>query len=361
MQVLVAVSQTLLYICFAILLGSFLLRLVPSTYRPAISISRRLLVISTLGIPIFAFIPVLQLILYLVPRLGMSESFLTVLTGFTIGKAWGWTLVLAVALLLVITLFTKHASRTFNVTGAVLTVLLILTIAWSSHASSVDPFNGFIGDAVHLLAVSVWTGVLGIISWRSTNTANWRPFLIWFTPVAFLCFVAVMGSGLLLMDVLIDGYLASWTSPYGQGLLVKHLFIIPLLFYAGVNGIWMKRKLKNDPHFNPKPWALLESAIIFIIFAITAAFSQLSPPSGEIFGDSSKLFMLVYEGDIPLGAAVQLGWNVMGIVLVLLACACMGLMAMAYVKQAPRSMAFLLSCVLVLCLYLALMTSVVFI
>ena len=361
MQVLVAVSQTLLYVCFAILLGSFLLRLVPSTYRPALSISRRLLVITTLGVPLFAFIPVLQVILYLAPRLGATESFLSVLTGFIIGKAWSWTLVLAVVLLLATTLLKHLESGIFNVAGAALTVLLIVTVAWSSHASSVDPFAGFIGDAVHLLAAGIWTGILGIVSWRSTDTANWRAFLAWFTPVAALCFAAVMGSGLLLMDVLIDGYLASWTSPYGQGLLIKHLFIIPLLFYAGVNGIWMKQKLKNDPHFNPKSWARLESAIIFIIFAITAAFSQLSPPSGGMGDDPSKLFMLVYEGDIQLGAAVQLAWNEMGIVLVLLACACMGLLVMACVKQAPRSMALLFSCALVLCLYLALMTSVVFV
>ena len=361
MQVLVIVSQTLLYVCFSILLGSFLLGLVPSTYRPSITTTRRLLAISTLGIPLLAFIPVLQVILYLAPRLGTAESFLSVLTGFTIGKAWGWTLLLAVALLLIIGLVKETGNKVFNLTGVILTILLILTIAWSSHASSVDQLAGFIGDTVHLLAVSVWTGILGIVSWRATNTSNWRPFLTWFTPIAALCCVTVMGSGLLLMDVLMDGYMASWASPYGQGLLIKHLFIIPLLFYAGVNGIWINRKLKSDPNFNPKPWARLESVIIFIIFAITAAFSQLSPPSGGVGTEPSKLFMLVYEYDIPLDAAVQLEWNAMGILLLLLACACIGLMAMAFVKKAPRSMALLLSSALVLCLYLALMTSVVFV
>ena len=359
MQILVIVSQTLLYICFSILLGSFLLGLAPSTYRPAITASRRLLAISTLRIPILAFIPVLQVILYLAPRLGAAESFLSVLTGFTIGKAWGWTLLLAIALLLIIGLVKEPGNKGFNLTGVILTILLILTIAWSSHASSANQLAGFIGDAVHLLAVSVWIGILGIVSWRSTDTANWRAFLTWFTPVAALCFVATLGSGLLMMDVLIDGYVASWVSPYGQGLLVKHLFIIPLLFYACLNGLWMNRKLKSDPGFNPKPWAQLESILIFIIFTITAAFSQLSPPSGNSSDDSSRLFMLVSGQEALPATVVQLEWHAMGILLLLLSVAFGALLTMTFVRQAPRFLAFLLSCALVLCLYLALMMSIV--
>jgi len=359
MQTLVIISQTLLYLCFSVLMGSFLIGLVPSTYRPAINSSRRLLIICTAGIPLFAFIPVLEVILYLAPRLGAAESSLSVLTSFTIGKAWGWTLVLAIGLLLAVLLVKEHESALFNTTGAILTFLLIVTIAWSSHASSIAPFSGFVGDTIHLLAMSVWTGILVIISWRAANTANWRSFLTWFTPVAALCFIVVTVSGLLLMNVLIDGYVASWTSPYGQGLLFKHLFVILLLFYAGINGFWVKRKLKNDQGFSPIRWARLESVVIFIIFAITAAFSQLSPPSEGEMDDPSKLFMLTYGKEIPLNAAVQLEWSGMGILLLLLAIACGALLATAFSKQAPRLMVLLLSGVLVLCLYLALMTSVV--
>ncbi|MGM9951532.1 MAG: copper resistance D family protein [Lysinibacillus sp.] len=358
MQVPVIISQTLLYLCFSVLLGSFLVGLAPSTYRPAIISSRRLLLICTIGIPLFAFLPVLEVILYLVPRLGAANSFLTVLGSFTTGKAWGWTLVLAVGLLVVV-LSKSLESSVFNMTGTALTVLLIMTVAWSSHASAIDPLAGFVGDAVHLLAVSVWTGILGIVSWRSTDTANWRAFLTWFTPVAALCFVATLGSGLLMMDVLIDGYVASWVSPYGQGLLVKHLFIIPLLFYACLNGLWMNRKLKSDPGFNPKPWAQLESILIFIIFTITAVFSQLSPPSGNSSDDSSRLFMLVYGQEALPATVVQLEWNAMGILLLLLSVAFVALLTMTFVRQAPRFLAFLLSCALVLCLYLSLMTSIV--
>lgn len=359
MQLLVIISQTFLYLCFSILMGSFLLGLVPSTYRPAINHSRRLLVLCTAGIPLFAFIPVLQVILYLAPRLGAKESALSVLTGFTIGKAWGWTLVLAVGLLLAVGLCKSLENAVFNITGAVLTFLLIVTIAWSSHASSIDLFSGFLGDVIHLLAMSVWTGILIIISWRAVNTANWRLFLTWFTPVAILCFTVVTISGLVLMNVLIDDYTSSWTSSYGQGLLFKHLFVILLLFYAGINGFWVKRKLKKDPGFNPIQWVRLESIVIFLIFSITAAFSQLSPPTEGEIDDPSKLFMLTYGKEIPLKAAVQLEWNGIAILFLLLAGVCSALLAAAFSKEAPRLMVLLLSGVFVFCLYLALMASVV--
>ena len=41
---------------------------------------------------------------------------------------------------------------------------------------------------------------------------------------------------------------------YGQALLIKHLLIIPLLVFAMINSLLIKKKLIRDIHFNPKPW-----------------------------------------------------------------------------------------------------------
>ena len=40
-----------------------------------------------------------------------------------------------------------------------------------------------------------------------------------------------------------EDYPNSWMLPYGQALLIKHLLIIPLLVYAVINSILMKKKL----------------------------------------------------------------------------------------------------------------------
>ena len=60
--------------------------------------------------------------------------------------------------------------------------------------------------------------------------------------VAIGCLVATALSGVFLMDVMVDGYIDSWMVSYGQGLLIKHLFLLPVVFYALVNGFIVKYK-----------------------------------------------------------------------------------------------------------------------
>ena len=43
-----------------------------------------------------------------------------------------------------------------------------------------------------------------------------------------------------------ENYPDSWMLPYGQTLLFKHLLIIPLLVYAIINSLFVKKKLIKD-------------------------------------------------------------------------------------------------------------------
>ncbi|MFZ0446317.1 MAG: hypothetical protein WAM95_17125 [Bacillus sp. (in: firmicutes)] len=65
MQFIGIISEPLLYLCFSIIIGSFLLSIVPSTYRPDFNVPKGVLMAATAGIAIFSFVPVLQIILYL--------------------------------------------------------------------------------------------------------------------------------------------------------------------------------------------------------------------------------------------------------------------------------------------------------
>ena len=67
---MVIVSEILLYLCVSLLIGSFLIALVPSSFRPAVSIPRSVQIIATIGIAIFSFAPVLVLIMYLYEQYG---------------------------------------------------------------------------------------------------------------------------------------------------------------------------------------------------------------------------------------------------------------------------------------------------
>ena len=68
------ISEALLYLCFACLIGSFFLSLVPNPYRPDINVPKGVLMMATGGIAIFSFIPVLQLILYLYRGIGFAAN-----------------------------------------------------------------------------------------------------------------------------------------------------------------------------------------------------------------------------------------------------------------------------------------------
>jgi copper resistance protein D len=355
------ISQALLYVCFAVLAGSFILLLVPSNFRPDIKIPKYFLFISAITLPVFAFFPVLDIILFIAPRLGLIESFNIVLTTYTVGTAWVFTLIGSVLLVLLITLARPNEKGTFAFLGILLTFGLILTVAWSSHAGAMDPITGIISDFFHLTAVSIWVGILLIIGWGATNHNNWLPFLNWFRIVAISCLIITALSGLFLMNVLVDGYTESWMVSYGQGLLIKHLFLLPLIFYALVNSLIVKYKISKNAKFNPIPLIRVEGLILLAIFTITAIFSQQSPPHGNYLTNDavSPLFRLFHDGIIDPGSTIGFVVNVNIVIFFFLAIVFIGLMTLSIYKKASIIITFLFSCLFVMSIYFMFMISVV--
>ena len=344
MDILVIISQVLLYLCFSVLVGSFILLLVPSKYRPDIKIPKRFLLISAITLPIFAFIPVLDITLYIAPRLGLFESFKIVLTTYTVGTAWNFTLLGSVMLVLLIALAKSTEKGIFAFLGVLLTFGLILTVAWSSHAGAIDPIIGIISDFLHLTAVSIWVGILLIVGWCTINHNNWLEFLSWFSMVAIGCLVATALSGLFLMDVMVDGYIDSWMVSYGQGLLIKHLFLLPLVFYALVNSSIVKFKLSKDATFNPIPWIRVEGFILFVIFTITAIFSQQSPPHGNYLTSDavSPLFRLFHDDIINSGNTIGFVVNSNTVCFFFLSILFIGLIVLSFFKKTSIIISFLI-------------------
>ena len=362
MLIIGVISQALLYLCFALSLGCFLLHLVPATNRPDINVPKGALMIATGGIAIFSFFPVLELILYLSPTIGFTQTWQSVLFTFEVGKAWVFTYILSNILFIFVVWFDYRKKALYAYIGIAFTFILILALGWSSHVSSYDPIWGFFSHTAHFTAVSVWIGILIVVSWFSKNYSNWLNFLKWFTPVAIVCFVSTIITGLILMAFVVDfkDYPTSWMLPYGQSLLIKHILIIPLLGYAMINSPLIKKKVIRDIHFNPIPWARVESMIIVLIFSATAALGQQSPPheTTATSGEISKLFMLLYQGQFQPEMTVQLDSNLTSISLAVLAALFLALIIISYIKKAPAIVSFLMSILLVLCVYLSLMLSI---
>ncbi|MBD8070662.1 copper resistance D family protein [Bacillus sp. PS06] len=360
MALLTILSQTLLFLSFSFLVGSFILLLAPNDYRPDVTFSKRLLMISSITLPIFAFVPVLDITLFLAPRLGFVDSLIMVVTSYTVGTAWSFTLLGSFLLLSFIAIgFTEKAS--FGAIGSLLTLGIILTVAWSSHAGVMDPFLGIIGDFLHLVAVSIWVGVLLIAGWFAKNHNHWLNFLKWYSLMAFSCLMITVVSGFLMMDVLVDDYVDSWMVSYGQGLLAKHLFILPLLFYALVNGLIVKYKLSKDTTFNPIPWVRLEGIILFVIFAITAFYSQQPPPHGNFLTSDavSPLFQFFHGATIDTESTIGFVTNANTIFWLVISLLIFGLMVVSFMKKASIVISFLLSCLIVICVYVMIMVTVV--
>jgi len=275
---MVIVSEILLYLCVSLLIGSFLIALVPSSFRPAVNIPRSVQITATIGIAVFSFAPVLVLIIYLYENMGLSETLQTVLLTFEVGKAWIFTFLVVNVLFIFIVWFDDRNKPIYSYIGIIFVVILIMGIGWASHASSIDHVKGFLTHTSHFIAVSIWVGILLVVSWFSKDHSNWLNFLKWFSPVAIICFSITIVSGLILMTFVVEfnEYANAWMLPYGQLLLLKHLTIIPLLVYAGINSVLIRKKLLKDHDFNPIPWTRVESILILVVFSTSLEYSFFS-------------------------------------------------------------------------------------
>ncbi|MBM7707177.1 putative copper resistance protein D [Chryseomicrobium aureum] len=359
MELLVMAGQLVLSLGLAVLVGSFLLLAVPVTKRPALRVSPIVILISTLAVVIGAFIPILQITFALMPRLSFTEAFEMVVLSYRTGLAWDFTLLGGVLLIVLYALFQHRNEWFFQAAYLALTVFMIGTIAWASHASSIAPVRGFVGDFLHLLAAAIWVGVVLVIAWFATTTTNWLNWLKWFSPVAFICFITMGVSGFLLMDLTVPNYVTGLSTSYGQGLFIKQLLMIPLIAYIVINSFFMKRWLITRK-LNPIPWVRAESVILFAIFMVTAFFSHQAPPSSMVTeGNLSALSLLFLEGSLITGEALSFELGLPVLFFGGLAFIFGGLVVTAFIKRAPIAAGGLFGVASVACAYIGMMSGII--
>ena len=168
------------------------------------------------------------------------------------------------------------------------------------------------------------------------------------------------------MTVVVDykEYLDSWMLPYGQALLIKHLLIIPLMVYAFINSILIRKELKRNPDFNPIPWTKAESLVVFLIFSVTAVLGQQEPPQAYDIQTTlassgvSKLFDLFYQGNITRDSVIVLGLNFNSMMLLVIALSFLVLTIVLYKKRASNLFSFSMSVLFVFSAYLSLIVSI---
>ncbi|MFZ3587712.1 hypothetical protein ACOI1C_00250 [Bacillus sp. DJP31] len=140
------------------------------------------------------------------------------------------------------------------------------------------------------------------------------------------------------------------------------MLIIPILAYAFINGILIKRQLSRVESFNPKPWAKAESILLFLVFTATAVLGQQSLPHDikaliETERPSS-LFTFFYLGPIDPNMKVLLEFNFYSGFFMILSLLFLSLILVSFIKKAPAQLSIVASILLVITSYLSFMSSI---
>jgi len=357
-------TETLLYLCFSLLMGSLLIHLVPDHRKPKLQINKRVLQISILGIVVLSAAPVIRLILFLYEDIGLILTIQNVIGEFEVGQAWSITLILSIFFYLFISVTPVFEKKGFIGISLLFTLGLLMALGWGSHAASLTDWSGFVFHTLHFTAVTVWMGILLTVSWFSISSQNWLPFLKWFTPVALICLTVIGASGIFIMTLAVEivEYQDAWMMPYGQAILIKHLLVIPLLLFAFINGILIRRKLQRGDEINPIPWAKAESLTLLFIFAATGVLGQQEPPhSIEAYlkgNGASKLFEYLHGGPIDPAMHLQFDFNLLGLFFLMLGFAFGALVIYCFKQKAPAYLSVLMGLFCVLAFHVGLMTSI---
>lgn len=176
MMALTIFSQFLLYVSLALLMGSFLLYCIPETVRPKIDIPAKWIIVSAVILPFVTFVPNIQLLTILTPQFGFIESVGMLLMKFKVGHSWLAIAGFTIILLIVLRQFLKKPSKLIAIMAIFILIAIMAAIGYISHAGSMTGIVGSVLDFVHLIAVSVWLGILMMMSFFSKDAQNWEAF-----------------------------------------------------------------------------------------------------------------------------------------------------------------------------------------
>ena len=184
--------------------------------------------------------------------------------------------------------------------GALLSLLLLVAIAMSGHQGAMGYMNfPFLLDVLHLFAVSLWIG--GVIFIRFFLSAfvrgahvefrrNLTSLMNRFSLLATYCVFIAALTGILLSYVNVKGFSVLLNTSYGIVLFVKILLVGIIVIIGGMNkfsvipqmnniktdesseSITLGRKLLN--------LVTIEAGLGFLVMLLTSLLTHLSPEGG---------------------------------------------------------------------------------
>lgn len=164
-----------------------------------------------------------------------------VVTQTLFGRVWIARIALAAALALVV-LMLRRPRRRLQVWGAVLSALVLATIAGTGHAlgsKGVDRSVHLCADALHLLAAGAWLGaLLPLIGMLHRFTGALAPAMQAtrrFSTLGVASMAAILLSGIINAFYTLPDVAALTQSLYGQMLLAKVSLFLLIVLLAAIN------------------------------------------------------------------------------------------------------------------------------
>jgi putative copper resistance protein D len=357
------VAKAVLYLCFTLLMGAFILYSVPKTMRPDIKLSQKWLIVLIALIPVFGIGELLRLTLHLGEDFGYWLTFQNIVLSFEVGKGWLFLTGISIVLFFMVMFNRVEDERFFAILSLFLLTGMAVSVGYSSHAASLSSL-GILAHTLHFLAVITWSGVLLVTGFFSKGKGPELAFYKWFTPLALTCLAIVISAGLWLMSYIVPEYVNGYILDYGQALLIKHILLFIVVIYSVINGVWIKKKLKEGTDTTLIKWIKAEAVILFLVFVTTAVMSQQTPPHDVAetlqMQEPSNLFSFVTglnPGENPVltfdFSFSSIGWLFAAMLLIAV--------LLIGVKRNIRLLTAILASILAAgALYMALMTSLSF-
>ncbi len=313
------ISEFLLYLCFTITIGSTFMNFIPNNLKPTIQLSHHIVYVAAFGIPLFSFFSLLYnvVIISRFQEMGIWQLMPDVLRDLEFGKAWFRILIMSGIMLILMSFRDPQQDKRVNGVVGLILVGIIFYHGWASHPAGLSDTWGFGAQSIHVLAISIWAGILLIVGWFAKDQMNWTSFLKWFTPLSIGCIIVLTVGGIVMMYYIVPDLLNSWAVTYGQALLMKHLLYIPIILFGFGNGFLLKAAIGNNRSINVRKWIRIESIFIVAVFAITGFLNIQTPPHPPEEGNAAIPTSLIFNwfhGDKPYPQFVQWQWSVTGLV-----------------------------------------------
>lgn len=295
-------------------MGNFILQLVPQSFRPTIVMPKWLLLICIIAIPILSYVPLHVIALQYSDafQLNYMQMMRSILLDLPVGEAWLWTLLGTAGLTIMVGIPAFANDKHMPKVALSLILLLSVWFGYASHAASLSSFRGLIVHTGHFTSVTIWLGILFVVSWFVQDYSNWDKFLKWFSPLAIICVLITLIAGITLMTFTTQNYNNGLMLNSGQLLLMKHIAILPLLWLAFSNGFLYPKRLNQEPQLSPKCFLRVESILAVVVLVLTAIMGQQAPPHNvqeTLQTESpSRLFTQLYNGSFS--PDLQLTWQV---------------------------------------------------